>query len=114
MARLRKKETLQVGCQQTSRFQQLDSRQRTNGREKLRSNPKSRRLFSGVTSDFGCFLNKFVIAVLIKLETKGPVFFKQGRPGIDEKEFFFLKNLNLLNIQELLDKENKVKNLHQK
>jgi len=39
MERLRKKETLQVGCQQTSRFQQLDPCQRTNGREKLRSNP---------------------------------------------------------------------------
>ncbi len=32
-----------------------------------------------------------VLAVLIKLESRGPVFFKQGRPGIDEKEFFCYK-----------------------
>jgi putative colanic acid biosynthesis UDP-glucose lipid carrier transferase len=29
--------------------------------------------------------------LLIKLESKGPVFFKQGRPGLDEKEFFCYK-----------------------
>lgn len=28
-----------------------------------------------------------ILAILIKLESAGPVFFKQGRPGIDEKEF---------------------------
>ena len=28
-----------------------------------------------------------LLAILIKLESKGPVFFKQGRPGIDEEEF---------------------------
>lgn len=32
-----------------------------------------------------------IIAILIKLESKGPVFFKQGRPGLDEKEFFCFK-----------------------
>jgi putative colanic acid biosysnthesis UDP-glucose lipid carrier transferase len=32
-----------------------------------------------------------IIAVLIKLESKGPVFFKQGRPGLDENEFFCYK-----------------------
>lgn len=32
-----------------------------------------------------------VIALLIKLESKGPVFFKQGRPGLDEKEFHCYK-----------------------
>jgi putative colanic acid biosynthesis UDP-glucose lipid carrier transferase len=32
-----------------------------------------------------------ILAILIKLESKGPVFFKQGRPGIDEKEFFCYK-----------------------
>jgi putative colanic acid biosynthesis UDP-glucose lipid carrier transferase len=32
-----------------------------------------------------------LLALLIKLESKGPVFFKQGRPGIDEKEFFCYK-----------------------
>lgn len=32
-----------------------------------------------------------IIAVLIKLESKGPVFFKQGRPGLDQNEFFCYK-----------------------
>ncbi len=32
-----------------------------------------------------------ILAILIKLESKGPIFFKQGRPGIDEKEFFCFK-----------------------
>lgn len=32
-----------------------------------------------------------LLAVLIKLESKGPVFFKQSRPGLDEKEFFCYK-----------------------
>jgi len=32
-----------------------------------------------------------ILAVLIKLESSGPVFFKQGRPGIDEKEFYCYK-----------------------
>lgn len=32
-----------------------------------------------------------LVAILIKLESKGPVFFKQGRPGLDEKEFFCFK-----------------------
>jgi putative colanic acid biosynthesis UDP-glucose lipid carrier transferase len=32
-----------------------------------------------------------IIALLIKLETKGPIFFKQGRPGLDEKEFHCYK-----------------------
>ena len=32
-----------------------------------------------------------LLALLIKLESKGPVFFKQGRPGMDEKEFFCYK-----------------------
>lgn len=32
-----------------------------------------------------------LLAILIKLESKGPVFFKQGRPGIDENEFFCYK-----------------------
>ncbi len=29
-----------------------------------------------------------LLSILIKLESKGPVFFKQGRPGIDGNEFF--------------------------
>lgn len=32
-----------------------------------------------------------LLAVLIKLESKGPILFKQGRPGIDENEFFCYK-----------------------
>ncbi len=32
-----------------------------------------------------------ILAFLIKRESKGPVFFKQGRPGIDEKEFYCYK-----------------------
>jgi putative colanic acid biosysnthesis UDP-glucose lipid carrier transferase len=32
-----------------------------------------------------------IIAFLIVLETKGPIFFKQGRPGLDEKEFHCYK-----------------------
>ncbi len=32
-----------------------------------------------------------ILAILIKLESPGPVFFRQGRPGINEKEFFCYK-----------------------
>lgn len=32
-----------------------------------------------------------ILAIIIRLESKGPVFFKQGRPGLDEKEFFCYK-----------------------
>lgn len=32
-----------------------------------------------------------ILAILIKLESKGPIFFKQGRPGLDENEFFCYK-----------------------
>lgn len=32
-----------------------------------------------------------VLAVLIKLQSKGPVFFKQSRPGLNEEEFFCYK-----------------------
>lgn len=32
-----------------------------------------------------------LLAFLIKMESRGPIFFKQGRPGIDEKEFFCYK-----------------------
>ncbi len=32
-----------------------------------------------------------LLALLIKIESRGPIFFKQGRPGIDEKEFFCYK-----------------------
>lgn len=32
-----------------------------------------------------------ILALIIKLESPGPIFFKQGRPGINEKEFFCYK-----------------------
>ncbi len=32
-----------------------------------------------------------LLAILIKLESKGPILFKQGRPGIDEKQFYCYK-----------------------
>lgn len=32
-----------------------------------------------------------IIGLLILLESRGPIFFKQGRPGLDEKEFFCYK-----------------------
>jgi putative colanic acid biosynthesis UDP-glucose lipid carrier transferase len=32
-----------------------------------------------------------ILAILIKLESPGPVFFKQGRPGFNEREFFCYK-----------------------
>ncbi len=32
-----------------------------------------------------------ILAILIKIESKGPIFFKQGRPGLDEEEFFCYK-----------------------
>ena len=32
-----------------------------------------------------------IVAILIKLESNGSIFFKQGRPGLDEKEFFCYK-----------------------
>lgn len=32
-----------------------------------------------------------LLALIIKLESKGPIFFRQGRPGLDEREFFCYK-----------------------
>lgn len=32
-----------------------------------------------------------LLAFLIKIESKGPIFFMQGRPGLDEREFFCYK-----------------------
>lgn len=32
-----------------------------------------------------------ILAFLIRLESKGPIFFKQGRPGLNEEEFFCFK-----------------------
>ncbi|MGY3795231.1 undecaprenyl-phosphate glucose phosphotransferase [uncultured Aquimarina sp.] len=43
-----------------------------------------------------------VLAIIIKLESKGPVFFKQNRPGIKEKGFFCYKfrSMHLNSISE--------------
>lgn len=45
-----------------------------------------------------------IIAILIKLESKGPVLFKQGRPGLDEKEFFCYK-FRSMHINKTTEKE---------
>ncbi len=45
-----------------------------------------------------------ILAILIKLESRGPVFFKQGRPGIDENEFFCYK-LRSMKINQTTEKE---------
>lgn len=45
-----------------------------------------------------------IIAILIKLESKGPIFFKQGRPGIDENEFFCYK-FRSMQVNETTEKE---------
>jgi len=48
-------------------------------------------LFSGLVIIFILSWLTPIIALFIKLESKGPVFFKQGRPGIDESEFMCYK-----------------------
>jgi putative colanic acid biosynthesis UDP-glucose lipid carrier transferase len=45
-----------------------------------------------------------LLAILIKLESKGPVFFKQGRPGMDENEFFCYK-FRSMKINEISETE---------
>ncbi|HLP63334.1 undecaprenyl-phosphate glucose phosphotransferase [Flavobacterium sp.] len=45
-----------------------------------------------------------VIALLIKIESKGPVFFKQGRPGLDENEFYCYK-FRSMQVNETTEKE---------
>ena len=61
-------------------------------------NPSVKGLKRAFDITFSLFVIIFIlswliplIALLIKLESKGPVFFKQGRPGIDENEFFCYK-----------------------
>jgi putative colanic acid biosysnthesis UDP-glucose lipid carrier transferase len=58
-------------------------------------NYQAKRIFDILFSLFVIFgiLSWMVplVAVLIKLESKGPVFFKQSRPGLGEKEFFCYK-----------------------
>lgn len=45
-----------------------------------------------------------ILAILIKAESRGPIFFKQGRPGIDEKEFFCYK-FRSMQINKTTEKE---------
>lgn len=45
-----------------------------------------------------------VMAIWIKLESKGPLFFKQGRPGLDEKEFYCYK-FRSMKVNETTEKE---------
>ena len=45
-----------------------------------------------------------LLALLIKMESRGPVFFKQGRPGIDEREFFCYK-FRSMKINKTTEKE---------
>jgi putative colanic acid biosysnthesis UDP-glucose lipid carrier transferase len=45
-----------------------------------------------------------ILAFLIKRESEGPVFFKQGRPGIDEKEFFCYK-FRSMKVNTITEKE---------
>lgn len=45
-----------------------------------------------------------IIAILIKIESKGSVFFKQGRPGLNENEFFCYK-FRSMQVNETTEKE---------
>ncbi|MBS7255192.1 undecaprenyl-phosphate glucose phosphotransferase [Flavobacterium branchiicola] len=45
-----------------------------------------------------------ILAILIKLESKGPVLFKQGRPGMDENEFVCYK-FRSMKINKTTEKE---------
>lgn len=45
-----------------------------------------------------------ILALFIKLESKGPIFFKQGRPGFGEKEFFCYK-FRSMRINQTTEKE---------
>jgi putative colanic acid biosynthesis UDP-glucose lipid carrier transferase len=45
-----------------------------------------------------------LLAILIKLESKGPVFFRQGRPGMNENEFFCFK-FRSMKINEVTETE---------
>ena len=47
-----------------------------------------------------------IIAILIKATTNGPVFFKQGRPGLDENEFFRASRKHIINLNWIEKVEN--------
>lgn len=56
-----------------------------------------------------------ILAFLIVRESRGPIFFKQGRPGIDEKEFFCYKfrsmKMNEITEQEASKNDPRVTNI---
>ncbi len=69
----------------------------------------------GIKRAFDIFFSLFVIifilswlipliAILILIESKGPIFFKQGRPGLDENEFFCYK-FRSMQVNETTEKE---------
>jgi putative colanic acid biosysnthesis UDP-glucose lipid carrier transferase len=45
-----------------------------------------------------------LLSILILIESKGPIFFRQGRPGLDEKEFFCYK-FRSMQINKTTEKE---------
>jgi len=72
-------------------------------------------IIKGVKRTFDVFFSLFVIvfflswlipvlAIFIKLESKGPIFFIQGRPGLDEEEFFCYK-FRSMKINGITEKE---------
>lgn len=45
-----------------------------------------------------------IIAIFIKIESRGPIFFKQGRPGLDENEFMCYK-FRSMQVNETTERE---------
>ena len=74
-------------------------------------NPTIKGVKRGFDILFSLFVIVFIlswmmplIAILIKLESKGPIFFKQGRPGLDENEFFCYK-FRSMQVNETTERE---------
>ncbi|WP_395065462.1 undecaprenyl-phosphate glucose phosphotransferase [Flavobacterium sp.] len=74
-------------------------------------NPTIKGIKRGFDIAFSTFVVVFIlswliplIAILIKLESRGPIFFKQGRPGLDENEFFCYK-FRSMQVNETTEKE---------
>lgn len=74
-------------------------------------NPTIKGIKRGFDICFSLFVILFIlswlmplIAFLIKLESRGPIFFKQGRPGLDENEFFCYK-FRSMQVNETTEKE---------
>jgi len=74
-------------------------------------NPTIKGIKRGFDVLFSLFVILFIlswlmplIALFIKLESKGPIFFKQGRPGLDENEFFCYK-FRSMQVNQTTEKE---------